>query len=92
MSVVETDRYRRAFSAYALNQPLDDTARAVLEQARREASLPPGRYPMPCGTASATPPDSETATERIDGPRTADPTGRHLRNPRTPWGDDTETR
>lgn len=89
MSVVETDRYRRAFSAYALGQPLNPTQTAVLEQGRQEAALPPGRYPIPCAPASDTPQRSETATERIDGPPRADPTP-HLRRPtrRTPWGTD----
>lgn len=91
MSVVETDLYRRAFTAYALRQPLDNTDRSVLEQARREASLPPGRYPIPPAPDPAPQAESETATARIDGPPTADPTARH-QSPRAPLGDGTETR
>ena len=69
MSVIVTDEYRQAFSLHVLRARLTTTQLAVLEQARREARLPEGRYPLPCGVES-TPHrgGDEVAVARMDGP------------------------
>lgn len=86
VSVVTSTRYREAFSLHALGKSMDDTQREVLEAGRREARLPEGRYPLPCGV-EYTPvhvQEQEVAAARLDGPA-ARP---HRAARWTPWDDE----